>query len=327
MARPRVFVSSTCYDLKHIRSSLNVFIESLGFDCTLSEKGNIAYVPDVPLDESCYREAGASDIFVLIIGGRYGSEISSSTQKSETKGFYEHYVSITKKEYEESSKREIPTYILIEASVYAEYHTFLKNKNNTEIQYAYVDSVNVFSFIEDVLSKHKNNPMYTFDKFSDIENWLREQWSGLFRELLKSKSNQQQLTSLVSQVSTMKEVNETLKNYLEAVMKKINPDEYESLIESEEERLKKAKTDVLIKMIESNPFTRFVVGGFQIALSDYTNAVINCNSLENFIDDVSHHYNGQENIKMNLKSLFSSESVVDDFNDVRRILGLSKITT
>lgn len=35
MARPRVFVSSTYYDLKHIRASLENFIESLGFDAVL----------------------------------------------------------------------------------------------------------------------------------------------------------------------------------------------------------------------------------------------------------------------------------------------------
>ena len=68
MAKPRVFVSSTFYDLKHIRSSLDIFIESLGFEPILSEKGDIAYSPDHPLDESCYREVQTADIFVLIIG-------------------------------------------------------------------------------------------------------------------------------------------------------------------------------------------------------------------------------------------------------------------
>jgi len=78
MARPRVFVSSTYYDLKHLRSSLENFVESLGFDAILSEKGKIAYTPDLPLDESCYREVGTADIFVLIVGGRYGTEVSAT---------------------------------------------------------------------------------------------------------------------------------------------------------------------------------------------------------------------------------------------------------
>jgi hypothetical protein len=49
MAKPRVFVSSTYYDLRHIRASLETFIHSLGYEPVLSEKGNIAYVPDIPL--------------------------------------------------------------------------------------------------------------------------------------------------------------------------------------------------------------------------------------------------------------------------------------
>jgi hypothetical protein len=90
MAKPRVFISSTFYDLKQVRSSLEVFIRGLGFDPVLSEKGSIAYTPDVPLDESCYREAQGCDVFVLIIGGRYGSEVSGDKRdesNAETKGF------------------------------------------------------------------------------------------------------------------------------------------------------------------------------------------------------------------------------------------------
>ena len=80
MARPRVFASSTYYDLKHVRASLEAFIESLGYDAVLSEKGNVAYNPEIPLDESCYREVLNTDIFVLIVGGRYGAEKSDSSE-------------------------------------------------------------------------------------------------------------------------------------------------------------------------------------------------------------------------------------------------------
>lgn len=132
MAKPRVFISSTFYDLKHVRSSLESFIASLGYDPILSEKGSIAYSPDVALDESCYREAKASDIFVLIIGGRYGSEASESSG-AEPKEFYDRYESITRKEYESAIERGIPTYVLLDKAVVSEYETFKKNRDNKTI--------------------------------------------------------------------------------------------------------------------------------------------------------------------------------------------------
>jgi hypothetical protein len=190
MAKPRVFVSSSYYDLKHFRSSLDLFIEGLGFETILSEKGNIAYNPDQPLDESCYREAQTADIFVLHIGGRYGSEVSGEARKS-THQFFERYDSITKKEYESAIHRDIPTYILIEANVFSEYQTFLRNKDKEKISYAQIDSVNIFHFVEEILAKPRNNPTHTFERFSDIEAWLKEQWAGLFRDLLNRRSQQQ----------------------------------------------------------------------------------------------------------------------------------------
>jgi len=43
MAKPRVFISSTYYDLKHIRADIDRFIKDQGFEPVLNEKGNIPY--------------------------------------------------------------------------------------------------------------------------------------------------------------------------------------------------------------------------------------------------------------------------------------------
>ncbi|THV56867.1 DUF4062 domain-containing protein [Flagellimonas alvinocaridis] len=201
MAKPRIFVSSTFYDLKHIRSSLDNFIETLGYESILSEKGDIAYSFDLPLDESCYREIENVDIFVLIIGGRYGTQASKEVKKP-SKKFFDRYESITKKEYEAAAKKDIPIYVLIESNVYNEYRTYLRNKTTTDINYAHVDSVNIFHFIEEILSKPRNNPIYSFEKFEQIESWLKEQWAGSFRELLNRKVQQNQIKTLTVRLQT-----------------------------------------------------------------------------------------------------------------------------
>jgi len=246
MAKPRIFISSTHFDLKHIRASLETFIQSLGYEPILSESGNIPYTPDVPLDESCYREVGNSDIYVLILGGRYGAEVSAN-RSDDPKGFYDFYESITRREYEAAVAVGIPIYVLVDRPVYSELQTYRKNRENDHVRYAHVDSVNTFRFIEEILSLPRNNPVEQFDRYADIERWLKEQWSGYFRELLHQRSNREQIRSLATQVNTLgtqvemlSEVNETLKRYLEQVISKVSPEESASLIESEADRLNDA---------------------------------------------------------------------------------------
>ncbi len=76
MAKPRIFVSSTYYDLKHIRNSLEAFIEGFGYEPVLFESGDIPFRHNAPMDESCYSEISNCNMLVLIIGGRVGSPAS-----------------------------------------------------------------------------------------------------------------------------------------------------------------------------------------------------------------------------------------------------------
>ena len=235
MAKPRIFVSSTYYDLKHIRASLSLFIDSLGYESILFEKGQIAFVSDDPLDISCYREAESADIFVLIIGGRYGSETSEVQVKN--KNQYTDYNSITRKEYETASHNHIPTYILIEKGVYAEYQTYKNNRDNTEIKYAHVENVNIFKLIDEIHNKPNNNPIYSFEKYSEVEEWLREQWAGLFKDFLTKRGNIKRFESLQKQIQNLENLNETFKNYLESLLKENKSTESNKLINEENKKL------------------------------------------------------------------------------------------
>ena len=48
MAKPRVFVSSTFYDLRQVRDDLDRFISGMGYEAVLHEAGDIAYGKDSP---------------------------------------------------------------------------------------------------------------------------------------------------------------------------------------------------------------------------------------------------------------------------------------
>ena len=40
MAKPRIFISSTYYDLRQVRADLERFIKDLGYETVLNEQGN-----------------------------------------------------------------------------------------------------------------------------------------------------------------------------------------------------------------------------------------------------------------------------------------------
>lgn len=310
MAKPRVFISSTYYDLKHIRASIEQFVESLGFDAILSERGDIAYLPDAPLDDSCYREAATADIFVVIIGGRYGSAASGENSQLD-------FDSITRREFEHAQNSNVPTFILIDSNVYAEYQTYLLNRNIESIEYAHVDSIGVFKFVEFSMSKNKNNPIFAFDRSTQITNWLRDQWAGLFRELLQAKSQQQQLLALSAQVNELKSLNGTLATYLEAVLGEINPEEASNIISKEHQRISeiKSRTDLM-----SNSFFSWLINR-GLDHSEAINIIIEPNTPEEAIGALDQKFDPDTHLNV----LIDSREAQSDYNKARKTLHLSPI--
>jgi len=60
---------------------------------------------------------------------------------------------------------------------------------------------------------------------------MREQWAGLFKKLLKSKSRSAQLGDLNAQVGELKSVNETLRSYMEELLRSAEPNKSTAIIE------------------------------------------------------------------------------------------------
>jgi hypothetical protein len=319
MAQPRVFVSSTYYDLKYVRSSLELFIESLGFEPVLSEKGGVTYAPDKALDESCFREVQNCDIYVLIVGGRYGSEASQS-RTALGREFFERYESVTKLEYKAAVDKDIPIYILVERSVYAEYHTYQKNRDSREITYAHVDSVNVYRFVDEILAQPRNNPVQAFDKYSEIEEWLRLQWAGLFRELMLRATGQQQIASLAAQVAELAEVNKTLRRYLEEVVGKVAPKDARKIIEAEHQRLAAATID---KMLQKNHYVAYLVGK-GVPFQNVKEAVMRATSVEEFATIAEAGMDATMWKRPKLLPPLSNRSALRDLNGARLIVGQSE---
>ena len=113
----------------------------------------------------------------MIIGGRFGGAYKESEK------------SITNSEYDEAIKCRIPVFTLIEQSVYAEHHVYIRNKANDKvdaknINYPAVDNTKIFDFIDEVCKASFNNAIQPFQDFSDIESYLKKQWAGLMFSFL-----------------------------------------------------------------------------------------------------------------------------------------------
>ena len=185
MAKPRVFVSSTFYDLRQVREDLDRFITGLGFEAVLHEAGDIAYGKDSPPEGYLDREIAMCDILVCVIGGRYGTESREQPGSS-----------ITQKELSAAIKNQVQVFIFIEQAAHSEYSTFLINKDTAGIKYQFVDDPRIYEFIESVYNLPKNNPIAPFQTASDIVEYLRAQWAGLFQRFLQDQKRLDEIKSL-----------------------------------------------------------------------------------------------------------------------------------
>jgi hypothetical protein len=302
---------------------LEQFIDTLGYEPILSEKGSIAFDPDLPLDESCYREVRNCDIFVLIIGGRYGSA-ASVEGRPEPKDFFERYSSITRREYETAVERDTPIYILVDRSVYTEYETFKRNRDTRNITYAHVDSVNVFLLIDQILSQRRNNPVHEFDRHSEIAAWLRDQWGGLFKDMLISRSQHRELSTLADQVNGLSEISTTLKRYLEEVVSRVSEHKTaRTLIDTEEKRL--AETRRLMKFSQ-HPWVRQLVEEEHLLDLDGARRMFSdAKSVEDIAEAMQQLSSQQYKVKELLAAWHPNDWGLHHINRARNTLGLPPI--
>jgi hypothetical protein len=185
---PTVFVSSTCYDLGQVRLDLKRFIEELGYEAMISESSAFPVNPQSDTFNNCINAVrDRADIFVLIIGNRFGS-----TQKDGR--------SITNLEYLEALAKRIPIYVFVSTGII---HNLPVWKNNPQGNFSgIVDDTKLFSFVDDLRNGQSGKWMYGFDEVKNIVETLRKQWAVLFteslivREKLQTTSYSEQLLNL-----------------------------------------------------------------------------------------------------------------------------------
>ncbi|WP_461810848.1 DUF4062 domain-containing protein [Faecalimonas sp.] len=232
--KPRIFVSSTFYDLKYIREDLSNFIRAHDFDSILFEDGDIGYTPGKSLDSSCYETMKSSDMVVLIIGGLYGSPASS-----EVKDKFKEYISVTRNEFRSAVNEGVPVFVFIDSKVYSEYAVYEANINEIEsekicIKFSATKDINIFRFIKEI--KNIGNISITeFSKLADIKDFLSKQWADMFKKYLEILKEDKAGSKVKDTVDEMNLLVQKMNLMLDSVGKKIlsadNSEEYNNVVE------------------------------------------------------------------------------------------------
>ena len=188
-ANLNIFVSSTCYDLSQIRKDLRDFITGLGHNPILSEQNDFPINPQLDNWENCINAVKEyADIFILIIGNKYGSV--GGTGKS-----------ITNTEYLTAVQKGIPIYTFSLKQMTTLLPLWERNPNADFS--TVVDNKQTFEFLLDVRNK-SGRWNFEFENAQDIMDTLRKQLSILFRNSLglRKKIVSSQYEDLYSKISS-----------------------------------------------------------------------------------------------------------------------------
>lgn len=235
--KPRIFISSTFYDLKYIREDLSNFVRSYGYEPILFEDGDIGYTPGKSLDSSCYESMKNSDMVILIIGGEYGSAASG-----ESKDEFIEYMSVTRKEFRTAIDAGIPVFVMIDKKVMTEYGVYEANydaieKENQKMMFPTTKNINVFRFMKEIRGI-VTLPIQEFEKSSDIKSFVSKQWADMFKNYLSSLRNERENRKIENSVNEMKNLILKMNVMLDGVGKNVlshsDSDEYQEVVNEQE---------------------------------------------------------------------------------------------
>jgi len=209
MATPRIFVSSTCYDLQDIRFQLRHFILEFGYEPVMSEFDDIFYNYELHAQDSCLEEISKCQLFILVVGNNYGSVYHKDKEEGISPD------SVTLKEFRKALETDIFKHIFINKFVDYDYKNYKralekvmlkrfreKNIDDNQIEqtkllikkefdetypFPYDSYRYVFYFLDIIHELKEGNAYNTFESFGDIKESLKKQWAGFMYENLSKK--------------------------------------------------------------------------------------------------------------------------------------------
>ncbi|TAE37428.1 MAG: DUF4062 domain-containing protein [Runella slithyformis] len=278
MNRINIFVSSTCYDLSQVRTDLSEFISNQGHMPVLSEFDNFPINPHKKTFDNCIEAVrNNADIFILIVGNRYGSLMDNEK-------------SITNTEFLTARIKNIPIFIFIDKKTLSAYSIWKENKDADFSKF--VDNKKIFEFISEVRDDSKLWS-YEFEKAQDIILILKNQFSYFFKESLTIYRKYNNLDSSILGLNLSNEaINILLEKddlYEYEFFSKILVEEMEKsryLKNDMQYRIHYESTDVIFDDIEVNNWIRKRIPTLSNLIDSFSNLING--AFRDFINEPGH---------------------------------------
>lgn len=233
MANPRIFISSTCYDLSIARDQLRSFIKNLGYEPVMSEYSDVLFDPRTHTHTSCLNEIPNVDMVILLVGSRFGGQaipeaLSIVDIENLEKASFDTTIldnpeklSVTQLEVLKAIEYSIPVFAFVDEKVLHDHFVYIKNKDlSDKIFYPSIEKQEtakyIFEFIDFLKHRIKGNSLIKFSNIEDIENHLRKQWASLFQRLLKEQR------SVTSEHNKMVDISEQIEDIKTAILSTID---------------------------------------------------------------------------------------------------------
>ena len=296
MAIPRVFISSTFYDLVQVRYNIGDFIRNLGYEPVMHERAAITYTQTTELENDCYNELSNCDIVVCIIGNNFGTKSQSSE------------LSITMEELKAAIKAKKKVYVFIAKDVFIENRTYEQNKESGNFKSAYTDDLKIHEYILN-LKKENKIVISSFETTDEITNTLKLQFAGLFQSFLQEQARvtndkitfdlAQTAENIKHLINEMNEYNQGFIKYFDGSVFAVN-----MTLQQIRKKLGLIKTSIYVKNVEDlDEFMDFI--GFE------------SKEVDNFLDDERKYVKDLDNRKYTLtlkNCLFDGNN---NFKDIR----------
>lgn len=164
----KVFISSTSHDLKDLRSEVAKALKDWGFDPIWHESPDFPDKHGVHSHDICLDVVKECDIYLLIIGGRYGGTYSGNKYPKED-------ISITWYETKIAFQENKRMFKFIREEVWNERATYKHNlKQGIRIRTFHVDDPKIFEFIDFIIQQPINNWIDIFKDSVDLKEQIRK---------------------------------------------------------------------------------------------------------------------------------------------------------